>query len=97
MREFQGEKAHRPKKDFACRMCAGPPTSEMPKSNFLRAAAFCCSVCRWCFGGIWLCFGGVGGGDVICCDVGPKAPDIELGKPYRLIWQPTALDGSISS
>lgn len=34
MREFQGEKAHRPKKDFACRMCAGPPTSEMPKSIF---------------------------------------------------------------
>lgn len=56
-----GGKNYKPKQDFAYRICAGQPTSAMPKPNFMCAPAFniawwwhlggrVCVVCRrwWC-------------------------------------------------
>ena len=53
-----------PKKEFD-RMCAGPPTSALPKTSFLCGPVFRRSVWWCCFSGGWLCLGGVGGGDVM--------------------------------
>ena len=78
-RKFQGEKNDKPKKEFVYRMCAGRPTSAMPKPSFL---AGCVSVvCRgWCgnvlsrgwlrgemkkCGGLW---GDVRWGNVVSCE-----------------------------
>ncbi len=55
----KGKKNYTPKKEFAYRMCAGRPTSAMPKPRFLCAPAFGRSVWWWRFGGGWLCFRGV--------------------------------------
>ena len=58
--DAQGEKKpYKPKKEFAYRMCAGPPTSAQPKPTFVCAPAFSRSVWWWCVGGGWLCFRGV--------------------------------------
>ena len=56
---FKRENNYTPKKKIAYRMCAGRPTSAMPKPRFLCAPAFGRSVWWWRFGGGWLCFRGV--------------------------------------
>ena len=59
-RVFQEEQElYKPKKDFANRMCAKPPTSAMPTPSFCVCL---CQPSAVSFGGGWLCCGCGGGG-----------------------------------
>ncbi len=49
--DVSGRKKLKPKKEFAYKFCARPPSSAMPKPSFLCAPAFSRSICWWFFRG----------------------------------------------